>query len=118
MKNKAYGQIGYQLQHENAAADRFDYLAHTIKGSLQFPIPFKSKLRLSYKYRLRDYLRITPSIGEERKDIKQTFHVRVFKKFLKHFKIKLDYKHIDSESNLASVDSRENIIAVNLGVAY
>ncbi|MFQ5450961.1 MAG: hypothetical protein ACE5E9_10050 [Nitrospinaceae bacterium] len=115
MKSKAYVSGGYRFSIEQAKGNEFDYFAHTVKGMLKLPTPLKSNLKVSYKYKVRDYDKITPSIGEERLDNKHTFRLLWYKTLFKIFELKLDYQHIISVSNLATVDFTENIIGVTFG---
>ena len=116
MEYKGYVQVGYEAKIEDADADEFDYLGHTAICAVKFPLPYKSSLRLMYEYNFRDYENITPSIGEEREDNRHTFNAVFTKELFDNFEIKVDYKHVQSDSNLPTVDYHENVIY--MGVSF
>jgi tetratricopeptide (TPR) repeat protein len=116
MEHKGYVQLGYRLEGEDTSGDEFDYLGHIATCAVQVPLPFQSKVRFMYRYRFKDYLHITPTIGEEREDNRHTFNVVVTKEIFDYFELKVDYEHIRSDSNLPSVDYHENVIY--MGVSF
>jgi tetratricopeptide (TPR) repeat protein len=116
MKHKGYVQLGYRLESEDTTGDEFDYTGHIATCAVKIPLPYKSKVRFMYQYHFKDYLHITPSIGEEREDNRHTFNVVVTKEIFDYFELKVDYEHIRSDSNLPSVDYHENV--VYMGVSF
>lgn len=112
MKSKAYLNFSYRVDFEDTSGPQFDYTGHTLNGVLQLPLPFETKVRLSYRFRLKDYQNVTPSIGVERKDDKETIRLVLTKKLMKYMNFTLDYRRIEASSNLPAVDFRENIILV------
>ncbi len=73
---------------------------------------------MSYRYSLRDYKNPTPSIGEEREDKKHSYRITLSRKFLDHFQFKVDWSHVETNFNLLSVDSRENVLNMGFSFSY
>lgn len=118
LENRGYVQLGYRLEGESAAADEFDYWGHTVVAAVQVPAWFETKARLSVKYQDREYRHITPSIGAERDDTKQTVGFMVSRKFLERYEAKAEYQYIDSDSNLESSEYTENVLFVGVSAVF
>jgi len=118
MDSRAYFSGTYRLESEDAEGEEFDYLGHLLKAAIKIHGPLDTVFKASYQYKLKDYDNITPSIGEERKDTKNTIKVALSKSLYEYFNLKLSYEHIASESNLATVDFNENILSFLLGVHF
>ncbi|MFQ5482825.1 MAG: hypothetical protein ACE5ER_08695, partial [Nitrospinaceae bacterium] len=103
---------------EDATAPEFDYFGNRITGMVKMPLLFGSEIRLRYQYLFRDYLNPTPSIGVDRQDIRNTATVTLSRKFFKKAEVKFSYQHIDSASNLASVDFKENVVNFSVGFNF
>ena len=71
----------------------------------------------SYQYNLRLYKNLTAEIERDRRDEKQTVKMISTKKILDYLDFKIDYEHIQSTSNLESVDFKENIVMFGLALA-
>lgn len=117
MENKAYLNLNYTLDAENTNSSEFDYIGHSFTLGSQIQLKFQSKIKLSYEYNLKDYLDITSSIGEERRDKKHTINFVLTKKLFKNLEFKVDYQNINSISNLESVDYNENVVFVGLALS-
>ena len=118
MKSKAYLMGGYRWTSEDASDDMFDYDGHAFSLGAKLPGPFKTTLRLNYKYTARDYTKVTTSIGVLREDDKQTFKAEISRDFIKHLRLKAKYEYIDNDSNLPSVVYTENILYLGLSVFF
>lgn len=118
MENKGYLQVGYRLESENATAAEFDYWGNTVLAAVQVPAWYETKARLSVKYQDKEYRHITPSIGAERDDTKQTVGFMISRKFLERYEAKVDYQHIDSDSNLESSDYSENVLFFGVSAVF
>lgn len=116
LDNKAYWSTGYRFSDENTNGPQFDFAGHLADMTFKFPSFFNGNVRFFYEYRIRDYKNITPSIAEERLDKKQTFQVKYSHPLYKEFTLDLNYKHIKADSNLRSVDYKENVVFVGLGI--
>lgn len=118
LENKGYVQVGYRLENENAAVDEFDYWGHTVLAAVQVPAWYETKARLSVKYQGKEYRHLNPDIGEERDDTKQTVGLMISRKFLGRYEAKVDYQHIDSDSNLESNDYTENVLFFGVSATF
>lgn len=118
LENRGYVQIGYRLESENATAAEFDYLGHTVLAAVQVPAWYETKARLSVKYQDKEYRHVTPAIGAERDDTKQTVGLMISRKFLERYEAKVDYQYIDSDSNLGSSDYTENILFFGVSAVF
>lgn len=118
MESKAYVSGTYRLESEDADGAEFDYVGHLLKAALKYPAPFETIFKASLQFKFRDYDNITPSIGEERDDTITTFKLELAKKLSRLFDVRASYEHIDSESNLATVDFSENILYLVLAFQY
>ncbi len=73
---------------------------------------------VTYQYTLKDYKNVTPSIGEDRRDRRQSIKLRLTKTFLRDYYARLIFENIQSDSNLPSVDFKENIVTVGIGLNW
>jgi tetratricopeptide (TPR) repeat protein len=118
LENRGYVQVGYRLESENATAAEFDYWGHTVLAAVQVPAWYDTKARLSVKYQDKEYRHVTPSIGAERDDTKQTVGLMISRKFLERYEAKVDYQYIDSDSNLEGSDYSENVLFFGVSAAF
>ncbi len=118
MENKAYGFVSYRFYDEDTESSEFDYIGNLISGGVNLPGPFKTALQLSYSYNLEDYKNNTESIGEERRDEKQTVRFTLTRQILELLSFNLDYQHNMTNSNLLSVDSKQNLLTLKLNLSY
>ncbi len=118
LENRGYVQVGYRLESENATAAEFDYLGHTVLAAVQVPAWYETKARLSVKYQDKGYRHVTPAIGTERDDTKQTAGLMISRKFLERYEAKVDYQYIDSDSNLESSDYTENVLFFGVSAIF
>ena len=117
MDGKAYLSLSYKLDDEDTVDNEFDYLGHLYTLGAQTKLPFESKINVSYKYSHKDFDTITSSIGEIRRDDKQTINVALTKKLFKILELKINYQYIDSRSNLESVVFTENILTAGVALS-
>ena len=118
LENRGYVQIGYRLESENATAAEFDYWGQTMLVAVQVPGWYDTKARLSVKHQDKEYRHVTPAIGVERDDTKQTVGLTISRKFLERYEAKVDYQYIDSDSNLESSDYTENVLFFGVSVVF
>lgn len=118
MENLGHAQLGARHEKENTVGDEYDFTARTVTGAVQWPGPFDIRLGLGYKCRFKDYGNITPGIGVEREDTRQTYSVTLNREIRKNVEIRFDYQHIRSDSNLPSSEYTENIIFLGLSVWF
>lgn len=103
-------QLGYRYEDENATGSEYEYQGHGIRAALQMMLPYDLKMRLVYRYHLKDYRNITPSIGAEREDTKNAIRLTLTRPVYEKLSVKVDYQHLDNDSNLPSNDYSENIV--------
>ena len=115
---RSYGQLGYRLMDEDTSGDRFDYLGHEVNLSGRFPTRYEGNFMMRYHLLWKDFKNITPSIGEERLDKVHTFQFTWTRIFEDLIEFKFDFQHIESDSNLPSVDYSENIVSVGAMYRY
>lgn len=118
MEGKAFWTVGYRFYDDNTAAPQFDYGAHIANTAFKLTGPWESELKFSYEINTRNYKNITESIGEERRDDKQTFQFAFSKSFFEHYQFNMNIRHIDANSNLESVDFSENAASFNLAARF
>ncbi|MEE9259117.1 MAG: tetratricopeptide repeat protein [Nitrospinaceae bacterium] len=116
MDNKAYALLGYKYDDEDALDNEFDYRGHLLTAGFNLQLPWDSKLFSSYQYNLRLYKNLTAEIERDRRDEKQTVKMIFTKKISDYLDFKIDYEHIQSTSNLESVDFKENIVMFGLAL--
>ena len=120
MEGKGLIQLGYRFENEITVGDEFDYLGHYLDTKVKLPLPFlkRTQISLAHKFYFRDYKNVTASVGERRNDFKHSIEFGVIQPIYKKIFVKLDYQFIDSTSNLASSDYKENITALILGMSF
>lgn len=118
MENKAYGFLSYRYSDEDTEGSEFDYTGNLISAGVNFPGPYKIQLQLSYLYNLLEYRNDTASIAEKRRDEKQTARILISKQVLEFLSFSLDYQRNINNSNLISVDTKQNLLILKLGLTY
>ena len=118
MNNKAYLMGSYRWAEEDTFGSQFDFEGQTFNVGVKLPGPFKTTLRLNYKYANKDYGKVTPSIGVPREDDKQTYKAELSREFLDHLRLTAKYQYIDSDSNLPTIVYTENIFYAGLEVFF
>jgi len=121
LENKGYFLLGYRLEHVNTRGDQFDFLGNFVTAKIKYPLQvldLGTQLDLSYKFFIKDYNNITPSIGEERRDVRHTIQFGVIQPIYKNLEAKLKYKYIRAESNLPTSDFKENIVSLTLKTSF
>ncbi len=112
---------GYAISRHNAENDAFTYWGHTVNASLKYPLSndeFASVFRLRYRYRLKDYKAITPSIGEVREDRRHTVRAILEVPFSEKWQAQAEYRFVASDSNLAAVDFTSHTVRASLGYSF
>lgn len=112
---------GYAISRHNAENDAFTYWGHTVNATLKYPLSddeFASVFRLRYRYRLKDYKAITPSIGEVREDSRHTVRAILELPFSDNWQAQTEYRFVASNSNLAAVDYTSHTVRASLGYSF
>jgi tetratricopeptide (TPR) repeat protein len=119
--NRAFAYLGYRVEDENTAGPQFSYLGNYVTTKINSKFPeymFKPEISVGYKYFVKDYDNITPSINEIRQDRRHTVNMAIDLHLTKVLSSRLEYQYIDAISNLSASDFKENIVTFSLGAAY
>ena len=107
--------IGARPELEDAHAPEFDYRG--VSGIVRLRAPFgtppgQALPDPSYRFQLRDYENVTSSLGEKRDDRLHVTSARLGHTITKNVWLRFKYEYTRSDSNLSSVDYRQNVVAV------
>jgi tetratricopeptide (TPR) repeat protein len=117
--SRSYGVLGVRTETEDARGDEFDYLGFAMQAGVRHPFSIAEagyRFEFDYAFRLRDYQNITPSIGTERDDRTHTARLRLARNLTRHTEVRLDYEYTDSDSNLPSIDYRQNVVGMSFAL--
>ena len=117
-ESKAYAFVTYRYYDENTKGSEFDYVGNLISAGYNFSGPDKTKFQLSYLYNLLLYENVTESIGKNRRDEKQTVQFTITHPVLEFLNIDLDFQYNLNNSNLVSVDSKQNLLTLKFNFFY
>ena len=118
MENKAYGFLSYRYSDEDTRGSEFDYMGNLITVGVSFTDADEFNIQLSYLYNLVAYKNETASIGAKRRDEKQTFAFSITKPVSELLSIVLDYQYNITDSNLVSVDAKQNLLTFEVALSY
>jgi len=123
---RAWLLVGLEAQGENADSRAFDHDGW--QGRVALHLPFQQwdaphKLDLSYRYQLRDYdsrFSLDPSglTPGEREDHVHAVRLAVARGLTDHVWLELEYEYTNSDSNLSSIDYRQNSVGLNFEYAF
>ena len=119
--NKAFVYLGYRIEDENTAGSQFSYLGNYVTTKINSKFPqylFKPEISVGYKYFIKDYDNITPSINEIRQDRRHAVGMSLDLHLTRVLNGRLEYQYIDAISNLPASDFKENIVTFSLGAAF
>jgi len=109
---------GYKVGRHKATTADLSYWAHTVDAGLKLPVKLASKdatYRLRYQYRQKDYSGFDAGIGAVRGDKRHTMRTSLNVPFGKSFSAEFEYRYVDSNSNLASIDYNNHLLTFTLG---
>ena len=112
---------GYAISRHNAENDAFTYWGHTINATMKYPLgsdEFASVFRLRYRYRIKDFKAVTPSIGDVREDRRHTVRAILEVPFSANWQAQAEYRFVASDSNLAAVDYTSHTVRASLGYSF
>jgi len=112
---------GYKYESEDAIDPQFDFNSHhfKVRFSKRFSIGGReAKFKLGWRYEIRDYTSITPSIGVQRDDDRHRFQAELEVKITNRVFGVIEYEYSDYTSNLASADYTQNLAGARLGVEF
>ncbi|MZH46236.1 MAG: DUF560 domain-containing protein, partial [Nitrospinae bacterium] len=103
---------------EDTEASQFDYAANYINVGANISLHKKFQILVSYLYNLLDYKNVTASIGDERRDEKQTYRALLSYQVLEALNFSFDYQYNINNSNLLSVDARQNLVTLKIALSF
>ena len=115
---REYFVAGYRFENEDTRADRFDYNAHqfvvryTKRWNLYGNRPLR--MRLDWRFEMRNYKSVTPSIGAIRDDDRHRLRARFDIPISKTLTALLKYEYRNHASNLETVDFTDNRVEAQL----
>lgn len=118
---KTYVALGYRWEKEDALDPQFDFQGDTFRArfSQRFPVGARDgHFRVGYRYEIRDYSSITPSIGEIREDKRHRFNAEVEVPLGKTLFARVNAEYGDYQSNLPSADFNQTIVSARLGLRF
>jgi hypothetical protein len=113
--------IGYKYEDENAVDPQFDFRANHFKARFtqRFPVGNRdAKFKLGWRYEMRNYSSITPSIGVIRDDNRHRFQAEVEIPITDVIFGDIEYEYSDYSSNLPSADYTQNLVSARLGARF
>ncbi len=118
MDNQSYGFLSYRYSDEDTEGSQFDYAANFVNVGANFSLHKKFQILISYLYNLLEYKNLTASIGEERRDEKQTARALLSYQVLESLNFSFDYQYNINNSNLLSVDARQNLLTMKIALTF
>lgn len=114
---KSNVHAGYKLLREKADGPEFTYWGHYFDVGIKAPIAVgdvSPVFRADYRYSVKNFSHLTPSIGEERLDKRHHFRASLEMPIVGNVSLKPQYEFINTISNLASVDYHQHIVSLML----
>ena len=118
MDNQSYGFLTYRYSGENTKGRQFDYAGNYINVGANISLTKKFQLLISYLYNLLEYKKETESIGVQRRDEKQTARAMLSFQAFEALNFSFDYQHNINNSNLLSVDAKQNLLIMKLALTF
>lgn len=118
---RTYLALGYRYEKENAADPQFDYKGDAFRArfSQRFPAGARDgHVRVGYRYEVRDYSSITPSIGEIREDKRHRFNAELEVPLGKALFTRINAEYGDFQSNLPAADFNQTVVSARLGLRF
>ena len=116
-----YVALGYRYEKENTEDPQLDFKgdAFRIRFSQRFPAGSRDgHFRVGYRYEIRDYSSITPSIGVLREDKRHRFNAELEVPLGKALFARLNAEYGDFQSNLPAADFDQTGVSARLGVRF
>jgi tetratricopeptide (TPR) repeat protein len=115
-----YALLGLSFETEDAEGAEFDYLGFSGRTGLRRPFKLLGRnyrAEIDYRFQLRNYTNVTPSIGSKRRDRVHGGRFRLARKLTERTEVRFDYDLVGSDSNLPSIDYLQNVVTLSLGFA-
>ncbi|MBC8283039.1 MAG: tetratricopeptide repeat protein [Nitrospinae bacterium] len=115
MEQKAYMFASYSFDMDDTEELELDYLGHSATGGVKIPGPFQISAQFTYNYYLKKFQNINSAIGDPRFDSKHTLNFLLNRPIIKnHIDIDLGYTRVMSNSNLLTLDFKQNVYLIGL----
>jgi hypothetical protein len=118
---RTYLAAGYRYEKENTLDPQFDFKGDTFRArfSQRFPAGARDgHFRVGYRYEIRDYSSITPSIGVLREDKRHRFNAELEVPIGKALFARLNAEYGDFQSNLPAADFNQTVVSARLGLRF
>jgi hypothetical protein len=118
---KTYVALGYRYEKEDTVDPQFDFRGDVfrVRFSQRFPLGDRDgHFRLGYRYEIRDYSSITPSIGALREDKRHRFNAELETPLGKALFVRLNAEYGDFQSNLPAADFNQTVVSARLGLRF
>ncbi|MGR8931826.1 MAG: tetratricopeptide repeat protein [Gammaproteobacteria bacterium] len=119
--NQSFAYLGYRVENETTTGSQFSYLGNYVTAKIRSKfqqILFQPEITLGYRYFVKDYDNITPSIGDVRHDRRHTISTALDLHLTREISSRLEYQYIDAISNLQTSDFKENIVSFSMGASF
>lgn len=93
------------------------YWAHVITARVRFPFEIAGRefaFRGRYRYRMKDFMNFDPDIGAKRSDNRHSLRARLETPLFAKLTARIQYEYVDSSSNLASIDYKEQVVTFSI----
>lgn len=117
----AFAKAGYKYEDEDTSSSEYDQNTNYLNLGVSLPVitaTSKAEVTVDYQYYDRDFLSVTQSIGEERKDKRSSVTSQIALPVTEITTVLVSHQYIDSRSNLSSSAFNENIFKLALEVDY
>jgi hypothetical protein len=118
---KTYVALGYRWEKEDTVDPQFDFQGDTFRArfSQRFPVGSRDgHVRVGYRYEIRDYSSITPSIGALREDKRHRVNAEIEVPFGKALFGRLNAEYGDFQSNLPAADFNQTVVSARVGLRF
>jgi tetratricopeptide (TPR) repeat protein len=115
-----YALLGLSFETEDAEGAEFDYLGFSGRTGIRRPFKLLGgnyRAEIDYRFQLRNYTNVTPSIGSKRRDRVHAGRFRLVRNLTEEIEMHLDYDLVGSDSNLPSIDYLQNVVTLSIGFA-
>lgn len=118
---KTYIALGYRWEKEDAVDPQFDFQGDAFRArfSQRFPVGSRDgHFRAGYRYEIRDYSSITPSISALREDKRHRFNAEVEVPIGKALFARVNAEYGDFQSNLPAADFNQTVVSARIGLRF
>ena len=119
--SKTYLLFGYRIDQQDAVAAEHDFDRNNFKIHLIKKIRLGErdlKLNIGWRYEIRDYSDITPSIGVVRDERRGKIRAQIDLPLMERFEATFKYEFRNIQSNLPTVDRTDNYASIELRARF